>query len=119
MTNIYVLGEGNDDTQWQEARQPLFHYINRMGEFYWQMLAHNGFEPEVAASRAAWSERDANGAQAAISEQMVRAIQVIGPLESVREQLQERASLGADLQVIRLPGGPATEAGKRLEALLR
>ena len=118
-TNVYVLGDGNDDARWQEARQPLFHYINRMGDFFWQMLASNGFEAEVTASRTAWSERDADGAHTAISERMVREIQVIGPLESVTEQLRERAALGADLQMIPMPDGPATEAGKRLEALLR
>lgn len=117
-TNIYVLGEGDDDAKWQAARQPLFHYVNRMGDFYWNMLARNGFESEVSASRAAWANRDRDAALAAISEDMVREIQVIGPLESVAEQLQERAALGADLQMIQMPGGSAADAGKRLEALL-
>jgi len=117
-TNVYVLGEGDDEKLWQAARQPLFHYINRMGDFYWSMLASNGYEAEVSASRTAWKERDMAGAMAAISEQMVRDIQVIGPIDSIGEQLAERAALGADLQMIQMPGGTPAEAGRRLEALM-
>ena len=117
-TNVYVLDGTNDDALWQAARQPLFHYINRMGDFYWNMLKDNGFEGEVAASREAWRDRDRDGALAAISTDMVREIQVIGPIESVAEQLAERGELGAELQMVQMPGGSATAAGKRLEALL-
>ena len=117
-TNVYVLDGTNDEAQWQAARAPLFHYVNRMGDFYWNMLADNGFEPEVSASRNAWSGRDRDGAMSAISEEMVREIQVIGSIESVAEQLAERASLGAELQMVQMPGGTAAEAGARLEALL-
>ena len=118
-TNVFVLDGSDDDEQWRAARQPLHHYINRMGTFYWQMLERNGFEAEVAASRAAWAERDLDGAIEAISGEMVRDIQVIGPLESVQEQLQERSQLGADVQMLYMPQGDAAEAGKRLEALLK
>ena len=79
----------------------------------------NGFESEVATSRAAWAERDLDGAIDAISDEMVHEIQVIGPLESVREQLQERSQLGADVQMLYMPQGDAAEVGKRLEALLK
>jgi len=118
-TNVYVLDGTDDEKKWQAARQPLFHYINRMGDFYWNMLASNGFETEVGASRSAWSnDRDMDGAFAAISEQMVREIQVVGPIESVAEQLAERSTLGADVQMVQMPGGTAAEAGQRLEQLL-
>ena len=117
-TNVYMLDGSNDERAWQAARQPLFHYVNRMGDFYWNMLADNGFEAEVQASRAAWAnDRDMAGAMAAISEAMVREIQVIGPLESVVEQLAARADSGAELQMVPMPGGSAAEAGQRLEAL--
>ena len=117
-TNVYVLDGTNDEALWQAARQPLFHYVNRMGDFYWNMLADNGFEPEVSASREAWRSRDRDGAVAAISTDMVREIQVIGPMGSVAEQLAERAVAGAELQMVQMPGGSAADAGKRLEALL-
>jgi len=118
LTNVYVLGDGNDEAQWQAARQPLFHYINRMGDFYWNMLASNGYEAEVMASRAAWKERDKTAALAAVSEEMVRSIQVVGSIEEVAEQLKERAAVGADVQMLQMPGGSAKQAGARLEAML-
>jgi alkanesulfonate monooxygenase SsuD/methylene tetrahydromethanopterin reductase-like flavin-dependent oxidoreductase (luciferase family) len=115
----YVLDGDHDEDMWQAARQPLFHYINRMGVFYWQMLERNGFEAEVAASKAAWAERDREGAIAAISDEMVREIQVIGPVESVREQLQERSEVGADVQMLNMPRGDVADVGRKLEALLK
>lgn len=118
-TNVYVLGEGHDASTWQAARQPLFHYINRMGDFYWNMLASNGFESEVLESRAAWSDRNRDGAFDALSEAMVREIQVIGTIKEVGEQLAERSRLGADIQMVQMPGGSPIEAGARLEAYLR
>ena len=117
-TNVYVLGSGDDEAVWRAAREPLFHYINRMGDFYWNMLADNGFEAEVMASRAAWHNRDMDAAMDAISENMVREIQVIGPLESVAEQLAEREASGAELQLVQMPAGSTATAGRRLEALL-
>ena len=118
-TNVYVLDGSNDDAAWQMARQPLFHYVNRMGDFYWNMLANNGFEAEVMASRAAWTgNRDMDAAMAAISEQMVREIQVIGPIDSVAEQLAARSAAGAELQLVQMPPGTVAEAGQRLEVLL-
>lgn len=118
-TYHFVLDGTNDEEQWRAARRPLWHYINRMGNFYWQMLEQHGFAEEVAASRAAWAQRDAEGALLAVSDRMVREIEVIGPIEAVREQLQERARLGADLQLLHMPPGDTAEVGRHLEALLR
>ena len=123
-THVYVLDGRHDEELWAEARRPIWQYINRMGPFYWPMLARLGFEAEVEASRAAWSRRDREGSIAAISERMVRSIQVIGPIESVREQLRERSRLGADLQLLYTPeiGEPDYDdpvaIGRRLESYL-
>lgn len=117
-TNVFVTGEGDDEQVWRNARQPLFHYTNRMGSFYWQMLSRSGFESEIKESRAAWADRDSEGALMAFSESMVREIQVIGPIESVPEQLQARSDAGADLQMIPLPSGDAVDVGRRLEQFL-
>ncbi len=117
-TNIYVLDGDDDEAKWRAARQPLFHYINRMGSFYWQMLSRQGFEAEVGASREAWADRNQDGAFEALSEGMVRSIQVVGPLDSVREQLQQRSDQGADLQMVQMPQGSPTEAGAFLQQLL-
>jgi len=117
--SVWITDGTNDEAQWQAAREHLSHYINRMGDFYWQMFERQGYEAEVAASRAAFAERDREGAIAAISDRMVRDIDVIGPVESAREQPQERAELGVDIPLMKkLPADPRT-ARPILEALIR
>jgi alkanesulfonate monooxygenase SsuD/methylene tetrahydromethanopterin reductase-like flavin-dependent oxidoreductase (luciferase family) len=118
-THMQILDGTRDEEQWQAARQPLQYYINRMGVFYWQMLSRNGFEGEVGASRAAWANRDVEGSFAAITDEMVREIEVIGTIDEVREQLQERSDLGADIQMLHMPEGSVAEVGQILEALVR
>lgn len=119
-TSVWVItGEGDAEQQWAGARGELEYYMNRMGNFYWQMFERHGFGAEVAASRAAFAEGDRAAAAAAISERMVRAVAVIGSIEEVREQLEERAELGAELQLIKhLPADPRLIA-PILEALTR
>lgn len=117
-TNVYELNGVDDDAVWMSARAPLFHYINRMGDFYWNMLADNGFDEEVSASREAWSRRDRVGAMMAISEQMVREIQVIGCREELAPQLRERSVLGADVQLIPMPSGTRDQVASQLELLI-
>jgi len=118
-TSLWITDGRNDETQWAAAREHLSFYMNRMGDFYWQMFQRLGYEDEVAASRAAAQMRDRAGAAAAVSERMVRDIDVIGPAEAAREQLQERAALGAEIQLIKnIPSEPR-EAGRLLEALIR
>lgn len=119
-TKVTVLdGSSEDEGKRREAQQLLQFYINRMGVFYWQMLERNGFAEDVQNSKAAWAERDAEGSIAAISDRMLHACQVIGPIEEVREQLQERANLGADIQMLYMPPGDAAQVGKTLESLMR
>ena len=119
-TKVSILdGSSEDEALWHEGRRLLQYYINRMGVFYWQMLERNGFEDEVAKSKAAWAARDAEGSIAAISDDMVRACQVIGSIGEVREQLKERATLGADLQILYSPAGDSKAVGKWLESVLR
>lgn len=118
-TKVAVLdGTGADEGLWDEGRRLLHHYVNRMGVFYWQMLERNGFEAEVEASRAAWAERDAEASVAAISDDMVRSCQVIGSIEEVREQLQQRSELGADVQMLYMPAGSPADVGHWLEAVM-
>ena len=117
--HMRILDGKNDEEVWHSARQPLQYYINRMGVFYHRMLTRNGFEAEVAASREAWANRDVEGSFAAITDDMVREIEVIGSPEEVRDQLRERSELGADLQMLHLPSGTVKEVGTLLETLIR
>ncbi|MEX2032257.1 MAG: LLM class flavin-dependent oxidoreductase [Dehalococcoidia bacterium] len=118
-TKVSVLDGSEDDAgRWDEARRLIHHYVNRMGVFYWQMLERNGFPDEVAASRAAWAERNVEASVAAISDDMVRECQVIGDIEAVRSQLKERSALGADLQMLYMPPGDPKEVGRWLESVM-
>ncbi|MCY4144712.1 MAG: LLM class flavin-dependent oxidoreductase [Gammaproteobacteria bacterium] len=117
-TNVYLLDEADNDAVWMAARGPLFHYINRMGDFYWKMLASSGFEEEVQNSREAWKNRDREQAMAAISEEMVSAIQVIGRKDEISERLRNRSKLGADVQLIPMPTGSAAQVARRLETFM-
>lgn len=118
-TSVWITDGRNNEGQWAAARGQLSFYMNRMGDFYWQMFQRLGYENEVAASRAAAGARDLAGAAMAISERMVRDIDVIGPLEEVREQLRERASLGAELQLLKNMPSQPREAARVLETLIR
>ena len=73
------------------------------------LIQRNGFEAEVGASKAAWAERDREKSILAISDDMVRECQVIGSVEEVRVQLQERSDLGADVQMLYMPQGTPEE----------
>jgi alkanesulfonate monooxygenase SsuD/methylene tetrahydromethanopterin reductase-like flavin-dependent oxidoreductase (luciferase family) len=117
-TTVNVLDGNDDEAIWREARQVLWFYINRMGVFYWQMLERNGYEAEVAASRKANALGDKKGSFDAISERMIRDLQCIGPIDEVREQLRERAALGADLQLLYMPRGDLASTAQQLEALV-
>ena len=119
-TKVTTLdGSADDERGWFEARSLIHHYVNRMGVFYHRMLTRNGFEGEVAASRAAWDEHDKEKSINAISDDMVRSCQVIGSQEEVRQQLHERSNLGAHLQLLYMPSGTPSEVGAKLEDYLR
>lgn len=117
-TTVNVLDGEDDEAKWREARRVLWFYINRMGVFYWQMLERNGYEAEVADSRKANALGDRKGSFDAISERMIRDLQCIGPIEEVREQLRERAALGADMQLVYMPRGDVASTAQQLEALV-
>jgi len=105
------LAQGDGEQEWGAARGELDHYMNRMGDFYWQMFERSGYQAEVAASRAAAADRDRAASVGAISERMVRDMAVIGSVEEVREQLQERSEEGAEVQLLKhLPWEPRAAA---------
>ena len=117
-TRVTILDGKDDDLKWQSAKQTLFHYINRMGHFYRDMLSDNGFENEVLKSEKAWADQNRQEAIDSISEDMVRSIQAIGSPKEIREQLQERSDLGADVQTINLPNGDINIARQFMEHLI-
>ncbi|MFB0900770.1 MAG: LLM class flavin-dependent oxidoreductase [Dehalococcoidia bacterium] len=117
-SHLFILDGNNDNEIWDEARRPLEMYINRMGNFYHEMMARTGWEKEVRASQDAFAKKDKDKAVQAISNEMVEEIQVIGTIEQIREKLQQRSDNGADLQIIYMPKGDPKIAGRLLEKLI-
>jgi alkanesulfonate monooxygenase SsuD/methylene tetrahydromethanopterin reductase-like flavin-dependent oxidoreductase (luciferase family) len=114
-----VITEGGSvEERRMQARAPIAFYVGRMGTYYYEMLQRHGFEKEVADIQAAWKNRDAKGAAAAVSDRMLEQTAVVGTLDECKEDLDERRSLGVDLPILPMPGRDASEMGKILEKLL-
>ncbi len=102
----------------QQARGPVAFYIGRMGVFYSQMLTRNGFPDEVEACQAAWAERDAAKASAAISERMVAETALTGPADEVGRGIDDLAEHGVDMPVLSMPDGSLAETEQVLGTLV-
>jgi F420-dependent oxidoreductase-like protein len=115
---MVITGAGSAEERRMQARAPIAFYVGRMGTYYYEMLQRHGFEKEVADIQAAWANRDAAGAAAAVSDRMLEQTAVVGSLDECKEDLDERRALGVDLPIVPMPGRDAAETGKVLEKLL-
>ena len=68
--------------------------------FYNRILARNGFAAEASGVARSFAQRDIDSAAAAISEKLVDAIAVAGPVSRCRERIEEYRSAGAQLPII-------------------
>jgi len=116
--NLVVAGVDERDAL-MRAREPIAHYVGRMGASYPEMLARYGYEAEVEAIRAAWQRRDPAAAAAAVSDRLLASTSIAGTIEACIEDLQELRAHGADLPIIPLPPGDPIRVGRTLERLLR
>ena len=114
-----VLVDAEDAAASHRAREPIAHYVGRMGASYPEMLARYGYEAEVRAIQAAWERRDPIAAAAAVSERLLDATAVVGSLDACAEKLRTLRALGADLPIVPLPLGEPVHVGRTLERLLR
>ena len=80
MSNFHAA-VGNFEEAERSARKDLFNYA--MADGYANMFRSAGFEDEVQELRSRQQERDREGALAAISEEMIQAINFIGNQEEV------------------------------------
>jgi alkanesulfonate monooxygenase SsuD/methylene tetrahydromethanopterin reductase-like flavin-dependent oxidoreductase (luciferase family) len=114
-----VIAPAGDGGALRAAREPIAHYVGRMGAFYPEMLTRYGYEAEVRAIRAAWERRDPAAAAAAVSDRLLRATSVAGTVDECAESLRDLRARGADLPIIPLPPGDPISLGRTLERLLR
>ena len=86
------------------ARRDLLNYM--VVPAYATQFERGGFVDEVRHFQHLWGERDRDGALAAISDDMVDAIQVMGDADHVRRSVKAYADGGVDVPVIfALPWG--------------
>lgn len=116
--NMVIADAGTQDAD-SVAREPIAHYVGRMGASYPEMLTRFGYEAEVRAIREAWERRDPAAAAAAVSDRLLRSTSVAGGVEQCAESLDELRRLGADLPIVPLPPGDPVVIGRLLERLLR
>ena len=101
------------------ARLPLAYYVGGMGDYYHASLSRLGFGIEVDRVRDLWRGGRRKDAMAAISDQMVDAIAICGPLELCRTGLVEMFGFGATLPLVPIPAeGSTAEKCRMIETLI-
>jgi probable F420-dependent oxidoreductase len=80
------------------ARRDLLNYM--VVDAYATQFARGGFVDEVTHFKNRWAERDREGALAAISDEMVDAIQIMGDADHVRAAVQQYADHGVDVPIV-------------------
>lgn len=104
---------------WQVLRRLVATYAAMPA--YARMLEEAGFAGEVAAVQAAWAAGGVNAAAAALSDDLVRELGVVGPAAECRSGLARYRDAGADLvAAYPFPVGPDAALSLRatIEALM-
>ena len=89
---------GDLDRSAKSARRDLFNYA--MADGYAKMFRSAGFADDVEALRARHAERDRDGALAAISEDMIQAINFIGSQQQVTDFVKGYVDAGVEHPVL-------------------
>lgn len=101
-----------------ELRRTIAYYIGRMGVYYQQMFSRTGYADDVRAVRIAWERRDPAGAEKAVSDELVEATCIFGPLEQCATQLATFREAGVEIPVVDLPNGNRDSIRRTLRAFL-
>jgi len=117
LTTGYVTDESRRAQVFQASKQGIAFYIGRMGVFYKEMLAREGYAKEVPEIEGAWTGGQ-DAAMAAVPDYMAANITVVGTPKEIHNQLIEVRSLGVDVPVISMPPGNPDEAGKILDTVM-
>ena len=89
---------GSLEERANSARRDLFNYA--MADGYARMFKEAGFEPEVNELRQKQSEKDREGAVAAISERMIQAIDFIGSETAVTDFVKTYIDAGVEHPIL-------------------
>ncbi|HEY7270483.1 MAG TPA: LLM class flavin-dependent oxidoreductase [Dehalococcoidia bacterium] len=117
LTTGYVLDEAQREAVHRQAKQPVSFYIGRMGTFYKEMLAREGYPTETAAIEAAWGGGQ-DAAIDAVPDYMADNIAVVGTPKEIHQQLMQLQSVGVDMPVLSMPPGDPDQAGRILDTVM-
>jgi alkanesulfonate monooxygenase SsuD/methylene tetrahydromethanopterin reductase-like flavin-dependent oxidoreductase (luciferase family) len=118
LTTGYVLDESQRAAVHRQSKQPISWYVGRMGVFYKEMLAREGYPEETKAIEAAWGGGQ-DAAIDAVPDYMSDNITVVGSPKEIHAQLVELQGLGVDMPVISMPPGNPDVAGRVLEEVMK
>jgi 5,10-methylenetetrahydromethanopterin reductase len=90
--------DDNRERALNAARRGLAFYLAL--PFFNRVLVRNGFEAEARGVAEGFKRRDMDGAAAAVSERLIDAIAVAGPLSQCLERIEEYRDAGADLPIL-------------------
>ena len=93
----------------QQARAHMAFYIGGMGQYYYDLFCRYGYRDECDALRQAWGEGERGRAAAAITDEMVDNITVIGNPEECRRKMSRFRANGVNMPIVAFPHGSDRE----------
>jgi F420-dependent oxidoreductase-like protein len=118
----FILDDNASEEDRQSARfkaaMLLAYYIGRMGVFYAQMLARNGYSKEVEAVQEGWKTGMQHGVQA-VTPELLDATSLVGTPREIVEKLDTWVAAGVDEPILSMPAGSPDIAGQQLERLMQ
>ncbi|GER87346.1 LLM class F420-dependent oxidoreductase [Dictyobacter vulcani] len=99
-----------------KAASPLAYYIGKMGVYYAQMLARNGFEEDVQAVLAGW-QQGMKSAVEAVSPRLLETTTIVGTASECAAKVASWAAMGVDEPLLTMPEGSPEETAAQLSAL--
>lgn len=118
ITTVIITDESQREAARQKAREPIAFYVGRMGRFYAEMLAHQGYPAEVEAIIAGW-RTGAEAARNAVSDAMLDDTALVGTVDEVRTKLHAWHKLGLDEALISMPDGEPEQVRAILSRLIQ
>lgn len=89
-------------------------YIGGMGVYYHALFCRYGFEENANLVRDLYQRGDRKAAGGAVSDALIDAIAICGPLEHCREKLEEWGAQGMGIALMNLPMGMPAEVTEKL-----
>jgi F420-dependent oxidoreductase-like protein len=116
---VNVVVSDNIERARDRARLPLAYYTGGMGDFYHRSLSRLGFADEATRVRDLWQSGRRKSAIQAVTDDMVDAIAVCGPVEECRDRLDEMKTTGATFAIVAAPDeGTTAEKCRLIESLM-